>query len=140
MLYWPLLLYSIPLMRWRPPALLRPFNNLYYRLRQADIDGKFTYSNIVIIKIAGNTQTGVAAFPNPFKQSITLQIITVMPTDKTDLVTLYSIDGRILCQKKLAQKGSGTLLLNDLPPLGQGIYLLQTSIQGKLYTIKMIRD
>lgn len=122
-------------------AMILPYDVLYYRLRQVDNDGKFTYSIIISIRIPRNSaEPLVSAYPNPFRQNITLKIIAVTPTDKTDNVELYSLDGKNLYNKKLQQRGSATILLDNLPQLTPGVYLLKTIINGKLYTIKMVRE
>lgn len=45
---------------------------VYYRLKQVDYDGKFSYSDVVAVKIKNNL-TGVSIFPNPASQSIQVQ-------------------------------------------------------------------
>lgn len=114
---------------------------LYYRLQQVDLDGLFTYSKVIAIPIKQKvSEITIHAYPNPFTVNITLQVITVTATDETDNAELYSLDGRLLYQRKIAQKGSATVLLDDLPKLASGIYMLRTVVNGKLYTIKMIRE
>ena len=115
-------------------------NIVYYRLRQVDQDERFTYSIVVTLRINQvNTDPKISAYPNPFSQHIMLKVITVAASDQTDNVTLYSMEGRILYQKKVQNRGSSTILLDDLPELVQGIYLLKISINGKMYTIKMVK-
>ena len=43
----------------------------YYRLKQLDFDGKFEYSEIVVIDINGLNE-GVVVFPNPAKNQLTI--------------------------------------------------------------------
>jgi hypothetical protein len=117
-----------------------PTSILYYRLRQVDIDGKFTYSIVVAIKTDRNLgEPEISVYPNPFNESITIRVVAVNASDETDQVALYSLDGRIVYQRKIAQRGSATILLEDLPSLTPGIYLLKTTINGKMYTLKLIR-
>lgn len=92
-----------------------PYSALYYRLRQVDNDGKFIYSIIITLKKTHRTNEPlITAYPNPFSQDISLKIITVTPTDETNTVTLYTIDGRILYQKNLINRGNATILLDDI--------------------------
>ena len=115
---------------------------VYYRLRQVDKDGSFTYSSIVSMPIkAGKAlEPMVKAYPNPFVQTITLQVVNVTATSQNDHVALYTINGRLLYRKKLEGISSSTILLKDLPNLRSGTYVLQTSIDGKHYTFKMQRQ
>jgi hypothetical protein len=122
-------------------ALTRDVRMLYYRLRQVDNDGKFTRSAVVSIPVEPQRgEVTVQAYPNPFRHNITLQVVAVSATDQTDNVELYSLDGKLVYQKKISSKGSLTVLLNNLPELKAGIYLLKTIVNNKQYTIKMIRQ
>jgi hypothetical protein len=113
---------------------------IYYRLRQLDQNGSFTYSKVVAIPLKqGAPDIIVNAYPNPFTQSITLQVIAVTATDQTDKAELYSMEGKLLYQRRIEQKGSATVVMDDLPSLTPGVYLLKTSVNGKMYTMKMIR-
>lgn len=66
--------------------------------------------------------------------------MNVTATSETDHVVLYAADGRVVYRRKLSIVGDTTLLLNDLPDLKGGVYLLQASINGKLYTLKLIKE
>jgi hypothetical protein len=122
-------------------AMTLPYTVLYYRLRQVDNDGRFTYSIIISIKVRHNADEPlITAYPNPFSQHITLRIMTVTATDQTENVSLYSVDGRILYQKRVVNRGNATILLEDIPKLKPGIYLLRVSLNSKMYTIRMIHE
>lgn len=58
-------------------------NRLYYRLKMVDKDGKFTYSNIVEIKLP--TGNGFTVYPNPASTHIQLQFNKSL-TGKTNIV------------------------------------------------------
>jgi hypothetical protein len=114
---------------------------LYYRLKQVDLDGKYEYSTIVAISSQqSRVEPLVKANPNPFKQSISLQLMNAPVTLKTDKVTLYSMEGKLLYQKSLASRSTQNVVLNDLPVLSPGTYLLKTVIGGKTVMIKVIRQ
>jgi len=114
---------------------------LYYRIKQVDADGKFIYSIIVTVQPAqNNTGQPVTAYPNPFTNQITLKIMSVAATRQHNQVALYTLDGKLLYQRDIGPVSGSTILLNDLPRLAQGVYLLRTSINGELLTIKMIHE
>lgn len=113
---------------------------IYYRLRQVDIDGKFTYSKVVTIRVDKKvSQPLIAAVPNPFESYITLKVVPVDEKDKTNTVELYSIQGNLLYRKQINQTGTYSTTLNDLPFLSAGIYILRTTINGVQYTTKMMK-
>lgn len=44
----------------------------YYRLKQVDFDGQFEYSAVIRVVGEGSTTSTLMAFPNPFKERVTL--------------------------------------------------------------------
>lgn len=123
-------------------AILLQAKVLYYRLKQVDKDGKFMYSITVAIPIQQREDVPITvkAYPNPFTQTITLEILNVTSSGKKDRVELYSLEGKLLYKKRIVNLSNATVLLNDLPQLTQGVYLLKTVIDKKLFTIKMVRQ
>ncbi len=113
---------------------------LYYRLKQVDIDGTFSYSSIVSISVKPNSsETLITAFPNPFTESITLQL-SEPASGSTDRVELYSSQGSLVFQKILSPADGNNVLLNNLPRLPKGIYLLSAMVNGKTSTQKLTRQ
>ncbi|MEP6674235.1 MAG: RHS repeat-associated core domain-containing protein [Ferruginibacter sp.] len=122
-------------------ALSLPANVLYYRLRQVDKDGKFAYSVVVTIRLEQTISDPIiTAFPNPFSQTITLQVIPASAVDKTNSVDLYTIQGKLLYHKTIDRQGNTTTLLNDLPFLPSGVYILKTLVNETPYTFKISKQ
>jgi Secretion system C-terminal sorting domain len=46
----------------------------YYRLKQVDMDGRFTYSIVVLIRVKKDNQPDVLIFPNPAHKQITVNV------------------------------------------------------------------
>lgn len=113
---------------------------LFYRIRQVSTSNASVYSKTVVIPLRHDESQGsVTAYPNPFSNVITLQILNVARTNKDDIVQIYSLDGRLRYQKPLVLNGASTVLLDDLPLLEPGNYLLKAVIGKQLFTIKMTR-
>jgi RHS repeat-associated protein len=122
-------------------ALLFQGKTLYYRLMQVDLDGASTYSNIVAVKISPS-EPGVliTAYPNPFQGQITLEVLNVTISQEADQVELYASDGKKVYARRLKKITGSTVLLDELPDLSPGVYLLTATIHGKRYTIKMLKN
>ena len=58
----------------------------YYRLKQIDKDGKYSYSNIATAKIAAGVKE-MAVFPNPVKDVLTISVQNVDATKATLQIT-----------------------------------------------------
>ncbi len=95
----------------------------YYRLKQIDKDGKFSYSNIVVLKDNNAPASGLSAvYPNPAKNTLNVKIasqsnhaITLMITDLNGKSLLNKItnisNGESIVQLNVAQLSSGTYFL-----------------------------
>lgn len=122
-------------------ALSLPVNVLYYRLKQVDRDGKNSYSIVVTIRLDRNTTDPViTVYPNPFSQTITLKVIAGSSVDKTNSIDLYTVQGKLVYHKTIDRQGNVTAVLNDLPFLTSGVYLLKTSVNGNEYTFKILKQ
>lgn len=114
---------------------------IYYRIKQVDIDGGFTYSRVIAIRVDRATNEPlISAFPNPFSQSITLKVTPVSAQDKTSSIELYTLQGALVYKKEIGRQGATITTLNDLPELARGLYILKTIVNDTPYTIRMIKN
>ncbi|MFC5271946.1 T9SS type A sorting domain-containing protein [Adhaeribacter terreus] len=93
----------------------------YYRLKQVDFDGKFTYSKIVSAKIAGQLNA-IEIYPNPAQNILNV----VLPkTEDIAYIRIFNLMGQELMQTKvLPGQTEQQLQIGHLPA---GTYLLKTS-------------
>jgi len=112
----------------------------YYRLKIIDKDGKFTYSNVVIITAAHSFNIKVS--PNPLSANSKLEFdldessnvnITVINAFGQTVTTL--VDG-------FKTKGQHTILLSgssfNTNKLAAGVYFLKANINGALSTQQLV--
>jgi len=108
---------------------------VYYRLKQVDADGKFTYSNIVKISIA-NMQASMEVFPNPFTNHFSVSFSANKTADAT-LIIRNSIGQPVVQKTVKAVKGSNSININNLPSLAPGVYYLSLSNDDINYNTKL---
>jgi hypothetical protein len=96
-------------------------NLLYYRLKQVDLDGRFTYSAVVKVTIDKNAR--ITIYPNPASEVLLLSNIK---TSENDWVQVLSNDGKLLLQ----QKATANMRMN-IKQLQQGTYVLRLMIKDK---------
>lgn len=96
----------------------------YYRLKQADKDGKVSYSQIVALKSAklGNI-TIAAIYPNPAKDKLNITIVSGN-TEKATLA-IYDATGRLVLQKSLTLIAGEVSLSENIDKLKAGSYLVK---------------
>lgn len=106
-----------------------PFEGVnYYRLRQNDVDGKYTYSQVRTIQISskGGSFTIVT---NPVSNGL-LQLR--VSQNSGEVIRLYSASGSLIWQKKFT---SG-LHAVDMTNLASGIYLLKENTQSEKFILQ----
>lgn len=117
-------------------------NVLYYRLRQIDQDGKYSYSRIVSVQVRNkNDEVKVSVYPNPFRETTTISVSTPGPAFASDLIQIYSVDGILIYERSIADRlPSDQLVLDKLPRLAGGVYLLKVRLNGVVKTLKLIKN
>lgn len=89
----------------------------YYRLKQTDFNGKYSYSKVITIK---NETKNINGYPNPFHNNLNINIYDYSNENIT--VEIYSITGEKIMFKNF--KGSNNLTIN-LDHLSLGTYHLK---------------
>ena len=98
-----------------------------YRIKQTDIDGKFTYSRIIVLR-PGN-ELSIAAYPNPAKDDVTVLV------DKKSLhknIVITDMYGNALQTIKISSL-SFAVSLHSYPA---GCYILNIANEKRLKIIK----
>jgi fibronectin-binding autotransporter adhesin len=107
------------------------YGKSYYRLKQVDFDGNFTYSEVKIIDYSGPTFATLRAYPNPLgvNNDNSELYIEVLGLKDTQIVPLkmYNLQGQIIFERVYEVTNPGYLKEKvDLPNRpGPGIYILK---------------
>ena len=95
--------------------------NNYYRLKQLDFDGTYTYSRI--LNLENNTAIETKVYPMPVTDALTIDYHSLLEEDLQ--ITLLSPAGTVQYSKAFkVVKGKNTLHL-DFAPVKSGAYLIQ---------------
>jgi len=113
-------------------------NAFYYRLKMIDIDGSFSFSDIVKINLAGKGFSATVT-PNPFWEILKVNIETSAP-EKADIV-LKDMGGRKMWQTVIVlQKGVNAVRIDRASKLPAGIYMLTVKTGKQQQTIKVVKQ
>jgi Secretion system C-terminal sorting domain len=93
----------------------------YYRIKQMDFDGKYTYSNIASVSYKPQD---LRIYPNPVRNEVTIT------TTNENAIQIVDVHGRLVL-KKVLQAGQNTLSMSAFP---SGTYVL-TLQNGDHYKI-----
>lgn len=107
----------------------------YFRLKQLDKNGHFTYSSIITIPYV-DRNTAPLLMPNPVDRNATLLI---PPTFEAIQLNVFDAAGKMVWQQSITDKNSNHQLL-QLGSLQKGIYILQ--VKGKLqqHNLRFIKN
>lgn len=109
----------------------------YYRLKQVDFDGNFSYSKTIAMKHhCKDDQIPFKAYPSPLSEADKLHVQLYTTSTKVELY-ISALDGRIIQTTNLeANKGWNTFELN-LNHLPAGSYFIQTEMGEIARFVKM---
>lgn len=123
------------------------FNNVsqkYFRLKQIDYNGTFTYSEIITIEAIVPTAFSLSQnYPNPFNPTTTIQF--QIPENAHVLLTIYNITGQVVKTMLNSEKKTGFYNLvwdgtnNAGIKVSSGVYIYQLKTnKGFTQTRKMV--
>ncbi len=105
----------------------------YYRLKQTDFNGLFSYSNTISVNFTGIEI--IAALPNPAVESVTFIINTSEDMDATYSIT--DVEGRLAKKERVMFSKGITVLKIDITSLAQAVYIIKiVSDDNKYYSSK----
>jgi len=97
----------------------------YYRLKQVDFGGKFTYSEICSVSNSGDG--GVSFYPNPVKNTLTIDY-DFIEKPKSNVISVTDVSGKIV---QVNSSFSDSRMTLDCSNLAEGIYFLKVLIGDK---------
>lgn len=112
---------------------------IYYRLKTVDIDGKFSMSKTVALRIEGVVVKSFNVFPNPFTDNLKVQV----NADKESVATIRitNLNGQIAVSRNVTlQPGENVIVLSqELATLSAGMHLMEISTTDGKYTQKIMK-
>lgn len=100
-----------------------PLNTLYYRLKQTDIDGSFSYSDVIAVEYQNNrSSSGFQILTNPNEGKIKVQLNNWY--DKNVHVLITDILGRHVYENDFLVSDNQLIELYSQVNLSDGIFLL----------------
>ncbi len=118
-------------------ALTQQASNIYYRLKQVDIDGRFTYSQIIAVKKGTNNTAAIQIMPNPFTDHVQIQYTAKQATVAT--LTIVSTNGKqVHVQKLNLSKGFNNFYATGLNNLSSGLYVATLMINDNIVATQKI--
>ena len=112
---------------------------VYYRLRQVDRDGTFTYSPVRVLAVGGAAFRALA-WPNPAEAGLTTQLQVSGPNAGLPIeLTLTDAAGRVLAHRTVPA-GAGALALPETDGRPAGVYLLRVQQGAGQQVLRLLRE
>lgn len=111
----------------------------YYRLKQTDYNGKYTYSNTISVNFTTSEEFHFNVYPNP-STSENINLAINASQGKQILVVVYDVTGREQYSKIVItqQQGENVFALDPSGKLTPGIYLITATSDDDVYSKKLI--
>lgn len=115
---------------------------IYYRLKQTDIDGNFTYSGIVSLNLKISDEApALSVYPNPCRssESMIINISSFRTLENFLTIRLFDLSGKEVLKKEI--RGiNGTFIsgMNDFQNLKPGIYYIKAGDDRDALTRKIL--
>jgi hypothetical protein len=110
----------------------------YYRLKQTDFDGQFSYSKIQSVNMVSISETMITHYPNPVEEAV--KFVYGSNSNTTATYIVYDAVGKVVSEgSQKAKIGQNDLVIN-FATLSNGVYLIQMNIDGKIITEKFLKQ
>jgi hypothetical protein len=113
---------------------------LYYRLKQVDVDGNFTYSNIAAVNVAEVQQVFqiISTYPNPFSDHFSVSFFS--PASQAVKMSVYDVRGALVSEETInAEIGMNVYTLPNPSHWASGFYSINVNTGYQKYTVKMLK-
>ncbi len=109
---------------------------IYYRIKQVDNDGQYTYSKIVSIKPKNSSAT-ISFFPNPVHKKMTIQVPLTHKSEVT--AQIVTADGKVLLTQKQQLRPDAAVFVINIPDrFTEGLYVLRIGTDDQTYSEKFL--
>jgi len=108
----------------------------FYRLKMVDLDGRFSYSNIV--SLATEQQREIFVYPNPAKDFINISFN--IKENRSYAIKCFDATGRMVTEQKYTAAAGNQLQIKRTNTIQPGIYLLhiRDEATGHIFTERII--
>ena len=110
----------------------------FYRLKPVDVDGRFTYSKVILLSDGSASLVLNEVRPNPFASQLSL---TFHSSSKQPIhLTLVDGSGKEVATKKVAGvQGVNVVQFSNLQALATGMYMLRIVTADGLMQYKLLK-
>jgi len=109
----------------------------YYRLKQVDFDGKFTYSDILPVKFAASKQLCTIQ-PNPATANV--EVVLYISSEKVIPVRIMNAMGAIIFEKEWSVHEGINRLPIDVAQFAKGVYFVTLENGPEVSKLRLVKE
>ncbi len=114
--------------------IINKSGTIYYRLKQIDLNGSFTYSDLTTVNIT--PLSNIELYPNPSRGIFSVEYISTQNNDL--LIKVYNSKAELIESRSMAAKKGSNRKKVDLKHLDKGIYFIQIIGETDQFTEKLV--
>ena len=108
-----------------------PYKNIsYYRLKQVDFDGGFSFSNMVSMNLREKINNQIEIYPNPANDFVNIECESTIKN-----IIIYNAIGQMIKTFPIGNNNSTRL---DIKNLNEGLYFIHVSTENGLILKKIV--
>lgn len=111
----------------------------FYRIKQVDTDGRFSYTSIRILHFETNSRNQLFVYPVPANNKLMVALPEIFDNENV-IFSVLAADGRLLIKQQLKIQGGGQLLELNITTLPEGVYHLKVSTHQKNASVSFIKN
>ncbi|MBI4947052.1 MAG: T9SS type A sorting domain-containing protein [Bacteroidetes bacterium] len=109
----------------------------YYRLKQVDYDGKFSYSDVVAVQL--HNEDAISVYPNPTKQGEPFNVSISGKKGNEVLVVIHDVQGREFYSKlNIIASDTEVIAIDPSGKLAAGLYFVVATSNDAIYEKKIV--
>jgi hypothetical protein len=115
-----------------------PENDInYYRIKQFDIDGQFSYTNVAKVNMKSSA-IQLNIFPSPVSSQLTLEFYS--GRNENVMVDIIDSKGSVVSRARMNMlSGANTKTIN-VNQLSSGVYMMKLATQNEVITRRFIKN
>jgi len=110
----------------------------YYRLKQVDLNGEFTYSEVKSVNVLPDGMANIMLQPNP-TTNIT-DMIYSCKDNETVYLSIYDMKGKLVEYREIISGRGMNYHTIDMVDYKNGVYFINLVTSFKTYTDKLIKE
>lgn len=112
---------------------------LYYRLKQLDVNGAFTYSKVVRVENRIDNSNTVSVSPNPFTSEYVVSVNALQNGNSE--IEMTDIQGRVVAkQTGILVQGVNTIQVQNIASIQAGVYFVKVTTNNETQVIKLVKE